>query len=414
MKVCFVVMGFGKKTDYESGRTLDLNATYETIIHPAVTGCGLRCIRADEITQSGLIDVKMFDMLLRADLVIADISTGNVNAVYELGVRHALRPNSTIIMIEDQGRLHFDLNHVSTFHYSHFGDDIMAREAQRAVKALGDIISAVMTAPAVDSPVYTFLPKLLCPRMSDEEYEDLLGEAEASQQRLFRLMSEGERFARQSDHKAASERFELARQMKPGEPDILQKLALHIYKAKLPDEGSALHAGFQVLSELDPDNSNDPETLGIAGAISKRLWHLQGSQASLEAAIKYYRRGFEIRRSYYSGENLALCFEHRGAIQADDSEKIYDFMSAHKIRQFILKMLIPLVDSDDFYDRPDRRWIFATIANCYFATEEHERGGEFEQRFLGAAEAQWEKGTYEKAKAEMMEYRNLRLKLLHS
>jgi len=46
MKLCFVVMGYGKKTEYESGRTLDLNATYETIIEPAVTSRGLRCVRA--------------------------------------------------------------------------------------------------------------------------------------------------------------------------------------------------------------------------------------------------------------------------------------------------------------------------------------------------------------------------------
>ncbi|HEB06498.1 MAG TPA: hypothetical protein ENI10_18195, partial [Halomonas sp.] len=170
MKVCFVVMGFGKKTEYETGRTLDLNATYETIIEPAVTAQGLRCIRADEITQSGFIDVKMYEMLLRADLVIADISTGNVNAVYELGVRHALRPNSTIIMNEDRGKLYFDLNHINTFSYQHFGDDILAREAKRAVKELGELIGAVMAAQAVDSPVYTFLPKLISPRMSDEEY----------------------------------------------------------------------------------------------------------------------------------------------------------------------------------------------------------------------------------------------------
>ena len=74
-KVCFVVMGFGKKTDYESGRTLDLDATYEAIIRPAVDLAGLRCIRADEVTHSGVIDVEMYELLLRADLVVADIST---------------------------------------------------------------------------------------------------------------------------------------------------------------------------------------------------------------------------------------------------------------------------------------------------------------------------------------------------
>jgi hypothetical protein len=48
-KVCFVVMGFGKKTDFASGRTLDLDATYDAIIEPAVEGQGLRCIRGDKV-----------------------------------------------------------------------------------------------------------------------------------------------------------------------------------------------------------------------------------------------------------------------------------------------------------------------------------------------------------------------------
>jgi hypothetical protein len=135
-KLCFVVMGFGKKTDFETGRTLDLDATYDAIIRPAVEKTGLRCIRADEVMHSGIIDTEMYEMLLRADLVIADISTGNVNAVYELGVRHALRPNSTIIMKEDKGRLYFDLNHSSTFQYQHLGEDIGAREAARASREL--------------------------------------------------------------------------------------------------------------------------------------------------------------------------------------------------------------------------------------------------------------------------------------
>ena len=62
-KLCFVVMGFGKKTDYPSGRTLDLDATYEEIIKPAAESCNLRCIRANEIFHSGVIDEKMYDML---------------------------------------------------------------------------------------------------------------------------------------------------------------------------------------------------------------------------------------------------------------------------------------------------------------------------------------------------------------
>src|SRR5262245_48355995 len=117
-KICFVVMGFGKKTDYsKKPRTLDLDRTYEAIIVPAVKDAGLEPIRADKVKHSGVIDQPMYELLLQADLVIADISTANPNALYELGVRHALRPRSTIIMKEIDGKFLFDLNHLATLQY---------------------------------------------------------------------------------------------------------------------------------------------------------------------------------------------------------------------------------------------------------------------------------------------------------
>ena len=91
MTTCFVVQGFGKKTDYTDGRILDLDASY-AVIKEAVEAAGLECIRADEIIHSGAIDLPMYEQLLRADLVIADLSTYNVNAIFELGVRYGLRP----------------------------------------------------------------------------------------------------------------------------------------------------------------------------------------------------------------------------------------------------------------------------------------------------------------------------------
>ena len=91
MSTCFVVQGFGKKTDFTDGRVLDLDASY-AVIKDGVEAAGLQCIRADEIQHSGTIDVPMYQQLLQADLVIADLSTYNVNAAFELGVRYGLRP----------------------------------------------------------------------------------------------------------------------------------------------------------------------------------------------------------------------------------------------------------------------------------------------------------------------------------
>lgn len=76
-------MGFGEKTDDQTQRTLNLDKTYHGISKPAVEESGLTCIRADDIIQSGVIDKPMFENLLDADLVIADLSTANPNAIYE-------------------------------------------------------------------------------------------------------------------------------------------------------------------------------------------------------------------------------------------------------------------------------------------------------------------------------------------
>src|SRR5262249_1844937 len=153
----FVVMGFGVKTDYQTGRKLDLDKSYQNIIKPAVEAAGLKCIRADEIVHAGVIDVPMYQQLLEADVVVADVSTMNPNAFYELGVRHALRPHTTIIMAESELKFPFDIGHTVVRQYRHLGEDIGASEARRVQTELTNAIREIQSAPANDSPVYTYL-----------------------------------------------------------------------------------------------------------------------------------------------------------------------------------------------------------------------------------------------------------------
>src|SRR6185369_1865791 len=160
---CFVVMGFGKKTDFETGRTLDLDKSYRNMIKPAVEAAGLKCIRADEIVHSGLIDVPMYQQLLDADVVVADLSTSNKNAFYELGVRHGLRPSTTIVICEDGIKTPpFDVNHIIIRTYHHLGEHTGYSEVERFRKVLTDaIIEVYKKDPRPDdSPVYTFLNNL--------------------------------------------------------------------------------------------------------------------------------------------------------------------------------------------------------------------------------------------------------------
>ena len=63
---------------------------------------------------------------------------------------------------------------------------------------------------------------------------------------------------------------------RPRDAFITQQLALATYKGKIPDAPKSLEKARAILSELNPAISNDPETLGIWGAIHKRLWELSG------------------------------------------------------------------------------------------------------------------------------------------
>ena len=131
MKTCFVVQGFGEKTDLATGRTFDLDASYE-VVKDAVESAGLRCVRADEVVQSGTIEGPMYEWLLRADLVIADLSTANLNATFELGVRYGLKGRATIILAEQGFKNPFDVSHIIIRRYEHLQRDQSCISAQRS------------------------------------------------------------------------------------------------------------------------------------------------------------------------------------------------------------------------------------------------------------------------------------------
>jgi tetratricopeptide (TPR) repeat protein len=393
-KICFIVMGFGKKTDYETGRTLDLNETYSEIIKPAVENAGFRCIRADEISHSGLIDVPMYKMLLNAELVIADISTGNINAVYELGIRHALKRNRTIIMKELGSKFSFDLDHTATFQYKHLGEEIGAKEARRAQAELSTLIKSIFEIDEADSPLYSFLPNLTMPILTEEEIQEIIEESNENENLLINYIDEGEAHIKLDEFKQAASKFAYAHELRPNEPYILQRLVLATYKSKEPSELESLMQARTLLAKLFPEESNDPETTGLAGAIQKRLWLITHDSVQLDKAIEYYSRGFTIKKDYYNGENLASCLSLKSVIQSDASQKAFYETATKNVRLKLYDLINELICNPDFEDRNDKKWIFATLANVCFHLGKVDEGNHNETLFLAEDIADWERKSY--------------------
>lgn len=416
---CFVVMGFGKKTDFESGRTLDLDKSYRNMIKPAVEAAGLKCIRADEIVHSGMIEVPMYEQLLNADVVVADLSTSNKNAFYELGVRHALRPSTTVIICEDGVKsFPFDVNHVAVRQYHHLGEDIGFDDVMKFRDLLTKAIVEIFNKdPRVkDSPVYTFLANLNPPvaaaiqaalqpevAKASETKEDNEGISHSV------LMQWVDDAVKSGDWLEAKSLLRKARKMqqtsKQGEdPYLIQRLALITYKSKQPSEKEALEEARAILLSLEPATSNDTETLGLWGAIHKRLYDISKDFSMLNEAVRGYERGFYLRNDYYNGINLAYLLNVRADASADHAEAIADFVQARRIRMEVKAICEKLLTNQPVPSDTgkltaywqNRYWVQATLAEAYLGLgEEGEATSLLTEAYKNAPETWMQQSTNE-------------------
>jgi hypothetical protein len=94
--LCFVLMPFGSKPDPGGGPDIDFNSIYRQAIKPGIADADMFPVRADEEKLGGIIHKAMFERLLICDFAVADLTTSNPNVMYELGIRHAARPRTTL------------------------------------------------------------------------------------------------------------------------------------------------------------------------------------------------------------------------------------------------------------------------------------------------------------------------------
>ena len=157
----FIVMPFGKKKAAD-GAEIDFDRVYAELIRPAVEAADLIAHRADAERRAGSIHADMFQELLLAELVVADLTIDNPNVWYELGVRDALRASGSVMLYALRDRLPFDVAGQRMQRYTLAGGapDPAKLEAERAA------LTAMLQATMDDwrgrraSPVYAQLPNL--------------------------------------------------------------------------------------------------------------------------------------------------------------------------------------------------------------------------------------------------------------
>jgi tetratricopeptide (TPR) repeat protein len=447
-RTCFVVSGFGRKTDYSTGRVLNLDKTYEQLIHPACDKVNVNCFRAIDANLTGSIDAIIYRWIYEADIVIADLSTLNAYVFYELGVRHAQRPNTTIIIAESvlMQKIPFDLSSFVIHQYEHGGEEISHKEQDRFVNHLADVLAKILAAEQrrreaapqarreSDSPVFKFLIGMTPPAYDAESYIEPPAYI-PPEQREKKEAQEGESLAsvidaaeaawKSRDFPDAIRLFGRAIVMQTeGMPDkkpdvsLAQRLALVTYKGgeKRDADGNldkeaaiaALHDAEDILVKYcAPKISNDAETLGLSGAINKRLFQLSGDLEYLDRAIRFYERGFYVKQDYYSGINVASMYTQRANLLPDRFDAIVSYGHANMIRQQVAEICNELIeDEESFASRGDRQWVYMTLGEAYQGlgrTADEERVGrkiEREATEFGKDSYLWQKEKLEAAMAE--------------
>ncbi|HEY7554587.1 MAG TPA: TRAFs-binding domain-containing protein [Candidatus Binatia bacterium] len=340
----FVVMPFGVKEG------IDFNRVYEDYVKPALEAADFEVFRADEELQAGDIRTDMFQELLLADLVVADLSIDNPNVWYELGVRHALRRRGVIQIACRRDHMPFDVYTDRSLKY-HIKENPpeatvphptrLEEDKKRLAQFATETINSWYDRKV--SPVYHLLRYLQEPdwkslRVEEarefwEEYEswivriqvarkrnlpgDVLVLADEAPTRVFRVeafQAAGKALLSLGQYQFALAQYERALAIKPQDLENRRQKGLLLGRLKRHDQAR------EWVEALVQDCPGDAESWALLGRIEKdnwaELWRMEGKapdamrkdaadeEGLLREAINAYATGYRKDPShFYSGIN---------------------------------------------------------------------------------------------------------------
>jgi hypothetical protein len=332
-------MPFGVKPD-GAGGSVDFDAVYDELIRPAVIAAGLEPLRADEEMGGGIIHKPMFERLILCDYAVADLTTANANVFYELGVRHAVRPYTTVLLFAEGGRPAFDVAPVRALPY---------RLTKAGSPAEPDVLRQALTARLIearnhstDSPVFQLVEGLPTPQIDRTKTDVFRDQVRYSTEVKERLAA-----ARREDAAAVKAVEDDLGPLEDVEAGVLVDLLLSyravgswrdmvqlVEQMPAPLAGTVLvqeQLGFALNRAGDSERAENvlrgvldrhgpsSETLGILGRVYKDRWRAaleRGDAAfargALKQAIDTYLAGFEADwRDAYPGVNALTLMEIR-------------------------------------------------------------------------------------------------------
>ena len=364
--LCFVVMPFGKKKDAK-GISFNFDEIYRRLIKPAIDAAGMEPIRADEETVGGIIHKPMYERLILCDYCIADLSTANANVFYELGIRHTIKPYTTVTIFAAGQQLPFDVNGVRSYPYTK-----SLKKLAADIKAITQKLKAAKTTKNIDSPIYQLVGGVEFQNSVAHQKTDIFRE-QVEYSRKMKTLLENIRNRDVSDDKRIDELDKLVHNKIKIEDEeagtlidimltyralgaikkmiaFIEGLPAHVRNTVMVQEqlGFALNRdgraeqAIAVLNEVIKTHGPSSETYGILGRVYKDKYdqavksnNKLVAKGFLDEAIETYLKGFEADwRDAFPGINVVTLLAIKGdKKKIEEIAPVVEFSVKQKIAQ---------------------------------------------------------------------------------
>ena len=346
--LCFVIMPFGNKKDAE-GNEINFDEVYNLFIHPAIDAAQMEPIRADEETVNGIIHKPMYERLILCDYAVADLTTANANVFYELGIRHAVKPYTTITIFASGAKLPFDLNSIRCLPYAYDKKKHLTN-IKNDIAALAQQLKNAKKTKTTDSPVYQLVDGISFQNSVAHEKTDIFRDVVEYDKKIKALLAKArnEKVDKAERIKAIDTILNTSINVENEETGVLidimlsyrsqsafdkmitfiKSLPAHVQNTVMVQEqlGFALNRikqrdeAINVLENIIKENGPSSETYGILGRVYKDLFDKATddknellAESYLDKAAETYRKGFEADwRDAYPGINAVTLLELKG------------------------------------------------------------------------------------------------------
>lgn len=273
---CFVICPIGDQhADFGKPERIvweESIALWEKVILPACNRLGVEPLRSDKISKTGEIPEQVFRHLRDSDLVIADLTGGNPNVMYELGLRHTLRKST--IQIGERGRLPFDVAAIRT---------IMFMRSEGGLIEVRKLLEQALATALEEGSDYVTATRIWNPAEKDGSQTDILTAPE----------KEGYQYdTEEDDAPGFLEKMADAESAVEDLASILGSIAEAVEKM-----GDAMAQGSERVSRADATGGGSRARLVVAEQTARDLTaiadELQGSVAHYESLIAKANPGLE-------------------------------------------------------------------------------------------------------------------------